>query len=91
MCVERRAVLNATPHELRPLRYYRHMLRRRLWKQIPQVGVMPAELLARAVAMFPDPGTQSFDFIHQLRVRHSGQILIHRPSVSQLSNRPSRR
>jgi hypothetical protein len=45
---------------------------------------MPAQILARAIAMVPDAGAESSRFSNQLVARHPFQIIVHAASRNEM-------
>jgi hypothetical protein len=88
LLIERLAVANAAPKELRPIRHggKRVLLLR---EEAPETGVMPAELLTGAVSVFANAPAKLENLLHQLFAGETGQILIHQ--CTSLGSSPSRR
>src|SRR5690349_10547066 len=76
LLVERLAIPDATPHELRPLRHYRNRIGL-FGQQPPQCWMMPAQLVQRAVAVLADTLTQLPDLFDQLLTGHLFQVIVH--------------
>jgi len=74
--VERLAVTHAAPDERGPLGNHRLRVRP-LRKQAPQTGVVPAQLVLGAVAMFADARAQLLDLADQLLTSHLLDIFVH--------------
>jgi hypothetical protein len=65
LSVQRLTVPHTSPDELWPVRYDREWILL-LWKKAPQRGVMPAELMARAVSMGANATAELVDLIDEL-------------------------
>jgi hypothetical protein len=63
--VQRLTVPHTSPDEFRPFRYDREGILL-LGKKAPQRGVMPAELMARAVSMGANATAELLDLIDEL-------------------------
>ena len=81
LLIQRRAVLDATSHELWPVGYHRLVLDV-LGEQRPQVRMMPAQLMARAVAVCSDSRAQLLHLGDEVRARHVLEIVIHGTSLA---------
>src|SRR5262245_2097834 len=76
LLIQRLSVAYAAPEKLRPCRHcWLGVLF--LGKQSPEIRVMPAQLVARAVTMRTNPLPQLLDFRDELFARHTIEILFH--------------
>src|SRR5699024_4993080 len=80
LLIERLPVRNASAHELRPGRDGN------VWIDLfgqgpPKIGMMPAQVMPRTVAMLTHRGAKLHHLSQQLVSRHGLQILIHTPSL----------
>lgn len=76
LLIQRRAVLDATSHELWPVGYDWLVLDS-LGEQRPQVRMVPAQVMTRAVAVCSDPRAQSLHLGDEVRSKHVIEIVIH--------------
>ena len=74
--LERFAVLHAAADELRPVGHRRQRIGF-FRQQAPEGRVVPAQLVAVAVAVLADPIAQLFHVRDQLLARHAQQIFVH--------------
>ena len=77
LAVERLAVSQAPPQELRPVGHTRNGIAR-LWEQSPQIWMVPAELMARAIPVLPNSGPQPFHFSDERIAIQGRKVFIHR-------------
>src|SRR5262245_19484936 len=80
LVIKRLAVANAAAKKLRPCGDGRQRILL-VRQQTPKRGMMPAEVVARAVAMHADALPQFLGLLDQLRARHPIQVFVH--NVSQ--------
>ena len=76
MFVERLAIPDAALHELRPVWNDNGRIGS-LRQQGPQVWMMPAQFVARAIAMLANALAKSFYLRRQLFARHLLEIVVH--------------
>ena len=79
LLVERLAIPEASPQELRPVGNTRNGIGR-FREQPPQSRVMPTQLMARTVPVRPDSGPQPFDLRYEPVSIESRKIFIHTQS-----------
>jgi hypothetical protein len=82
LLVERLAVLQAAPKELRPLGHFRERIRP-LGQEAPEIGMVPAEFVASAVAVLADALTQPLALDDELFVAQAFEVVIHGRTVSR--------
>jgi hypothetical protein len=85
LLVERLAVTEAAPHELRPGRHGDPRLQR-LRQEPPEGGVVPAEVVSAAVAVSAYAGAKALDLVDQLFTGEHVQVVVH---VQILAKGPS--
>ena len=76
LLVERLPVLDAARQEFRPGRHRRHRVRL-LGQQAPELGVMPAEVVAGRIAVLADAGAEFLHLRDQLVAREFVEIGVH--------------
>jgi hypothetical protein len=85
LLIERLAVANTASEELRPVGNFGERVD--LFRQeAPESGVMPAEIVLRAVAMLADAVPQLPNFRDELLARHLFEVIVHsdRPFVLKI-------
>src|SRR4030095_8728969 len=85
--VERLAIPEATPEELRPLRNRGKRIGA-LGQQPPQLRMVPAQLVAGGVPVLPDACTQALHLGNELLAGHRLEVLVHDPRF--IPGRPRR-
>lgn len=78
LVVEGLTIANTTAQKLRPVRNNRDWIVL-LGQQTPERRVMPAQLVTRAVAMFPNALPQLLRFGNEFFARHALEVFIHDP------------
>ena len=76
LSIERSPIGDTAPHELRP-GWNRNIWGDRLWQQAPKLGVKPAQVMSRTVAMCTDTRAQSLYFRNQRFEVHYINIFVH--------------
>ena len=76
MFIQRLPIFYAAPEELRPFRNGGDWIRS-FRQEAPESGVMPAELLARAVAVVANATAELPNLLRELLARHAAEILVH--------------
>jgi hypothetical protein len=80
LVVKRLTVSQAAAEELRPRRNCRHRVCP-IGQEPPERRLMPAEIMARAVAVVPNAGAKLLRLSDQLLARHSFEIFVHAASA----------
>src|SRR2546430_818664 len=83
--IERLPVPDAAPQELGPVRNLRERIRG-FGQEPPELGMMPAEIVAGAVPMPPDPFPQTKDLVDQLVARECRELLVARHHYDESSS-----
>ena len=76
LLVQRLAITDTAAHELRPL-WHGNVSVEPFRQQVPERGLVPAEIVSGRIAMLPDAGAQFFDFDEKLVSRQHFEIFIH--------------
>ena len=83
MVVERLPVADAASQELWPLRHLRQRISG-FGQETPELGMVPAELMVRAVTVPADTVPQADNLLHELVPRERFEIVVHRRHASSL-------
>ena len=75
LTVQRFAVLDTAAEELRPIGDFGDG-RPTFRQQGPQIGMMPAEVLSRGVAVFANGGAEAFHLMDEGGAVHAGEVVI---------------
>jgi hypothetical protein len=83
LVVERLPVADAASQELWPLRHFRQGISG-FGQETPELGMVPAELMVRAVTVPTDTVPQADYLLHELAARERFEIVVHRRHASSL-------